>query len=126
VNGKVIDSSTGEPLPAAHIIIEGTKIGDVTDKNGAYSIENIPPGNYVLKASFIGYRTATAKITLSVNESVNQNFDLKPEAISVASLVVEAETELPTERNVINYAGARNVMDVAAIRKTAAAYTEEI
>lgn len=62
VTGKVIDSSDGEALPNSSIMIlasdtTGFISGGVTDKNGKFSINNISYGNYVLKVSFVGYRT---------------------------------------------------------------------
>ncbi len=39
VSGTVVDASTGEPIPGANIIVEGTSRGVVTDFNGKYIIE---------------------------------------------------------------------------------------
>jgi hypothetical protein len=38
IHGRVIDVDTGEPLPLANIIIQGTTLGDATDADGSYVI----------------------------------------------------------------------------------------
>ena len=56
IAGQVHDSQTGEPLPGANIIIEGTHWGTAADLNGNYVILNIRPGSYTLKISMMGYK----------------------------------------------------------------------
>src|SRR5690606_25915482 len=53
VTGKVSDES-GEALPGVNIILKGSTSGQVTDINGAYSI-NVPETDAVLVFSFVGY-----------------------------------------------------------------------
>lgn len=53
VTGKVSDES-GEALPGVNIILKGSATGQVTDINGAYSI-NVPETDAVLVFSFVGY-----------------------------------------------------------------------
>ncbi len=61
VTGKVIDSSTGESIPGANIVLEGTTIGSISDINGEYSIE-VPSANSVLLFSSIGYLTDKVEV----------------------------------------------------------------
>ncbi|MCH8305969.1 MAG: carboxypeptidase-like regulatory domain-containing protein, partial [Candidatus Marinimicrobia bacterium] len=55
VTGKVVNSNTGEPLQGANILIEKTSFGGASDKNGLFSIRNLPLGNYTISVSVIGY-----------------------------------------------------------------------
>ena len=62
LKGKVVDITTKEPLPFANIILEagGIQVGGATsDFDGKYTIKPIPPGTYVLKATFVGYGEIT-------------------------------------------------------------------
>jgi TonB-dependent starch-binding outer membrane protein SusC len=54
VTGRVIDSSTGEPLPGVNVVIEGTQSGTVTDAEGKYSLQ-LSDQNAILVFSYIGY-----------------------------------------------------------------------
>lgn len=60
VTGIVIDKAAKKPIEFASIsllhlpdslVMQGT----ATDKKGRYTFQNVPPGNYVLRGSFIGY-----------------------------------------------------------------------
>ena len=56
--GSVIDKRTAEPLTGAHVVFENHEnfFGCLTDAAGNFKIENIPPGKYEVKISFIGYQ----------------------------------------------------------------------
>jgi len=56
IQGTVIDKKTGERLPSANVIIAETNLGSSTDIDGEYFILQIPPGEYTLKFSMIGYK----------------------------------------------------------------------
>lgn len=57
IKGKVIDEKTGETLPGAVVVLQGTFTGSNTDLDGAFSIENIVPGKYTLECKLISYNT---------------------------------------------------------------------
>ncbi len=58
-SGKVVNTD-GQPLPGTSVIIQGTTKGAVTDKNGEFSLKDIP-NNGELVFSFVGYTTQKAK-----------------------------------------------------------------
>ena len=60
VTGKVIDEN-GQPLPGVTVIVQGRKVGTVTDINGFYSVSNLPQ-NAVLQFSFVGMLTREVKV----------------------------------------------------------------
>ncbi|MFQ5750932.1 MAG: carboxypeptidase-like regulatory domain-containing protein, partial [bacterium] len=45
IHGTVRDAETGDPLPGANVLLEGTAIGAATDLKGEYRIPRVPPGN---------------------------------------------------------------------------------
>ncbi|MEO5997843.1 MAG: TonB-dependent receptor [Chitinophagaceae bacterium] len=52
ITGKVTDEN-GEPLSGVSVLVKGTTKGTVTNRDGSYSISNIPDGA-ILEFSFIG------------------------------------------------------------------------
>ncbi|MFN8205982.1 MAG: TonB-dependent receptor [Bacteroidales bacterium] len=56
VNGTVLGSTDGAPLPGVNILVKGSLIGAVTDVDGKYSIR-IPDPNSTLVFSYVGYLT---------------------------------------------------------------------
>lgn len=56
VSGKILDSSTGDPLPGVNIVVEGTTTGTITDLDGNYTL-SVPSEQSVLVYSYVGYLT---------------------------------------------------------------------
>ncbi len=92
IAGRVTDKATGEPLPGVNVIVEGTNLGAATDINGEYTILNLPPGTYTLRASFIGYSTVRVQnLRVSISRTTRQDFVLAEEVIEGEEVVVVAE-----------------------------------
>jgi outer membrane receptor protein involved in Fe transport len=91
ISGKIIDSSNGEPLIGANVIIMGTTLGAATDFDGNFFIINIPPGKYEVKASIIGYNAVLIqKVNVSVDQTTKLNFELQVEAVEMGDVIVVA------------------------------------
>ncbi len=92
ISGKIIDKSTGEALIGANVLIVGTSMGSSSDIDGNYFILNIPPGEYQVKASMIGYASVTFEhVKVSVDQTTKIDFELNPESIELENVVVTAE-----------------------------------
>ena len=73
----VVNDDTGQPLPGATVLIDGTTRGTTTDLDGKYTLV-VNPGEVVLVYSFIGYKTF--KKAFTVKEGENQTFTYKMES----------------------------------------------
>jgi outer membrane receptor protein involved in Fe transport len=92
IAGRILDKNTGEPLLGANIILMGTTLGASADVDGNYFIINIPPGEYQVKASMIGYSSFTIqKVRVSVDQTTKLDFELISESIELTDVVVTAE-----------------------------------
>ena len=75
ISGKV--SSNGEVLPFVNVYLKKTKQGTSTNENGFFELKNIPNGTYTIVASSIGFKFKSKKITLTGNQKIVKNFNLK-------------------------------------------------
>ncbi len=81
ITGKIVDSKTGETLPGATILIDGTTKAASADFDGNFSINNAPVGKLTVVISYISYDTK--KITgveVKNNDVTNINIQLDPSA----------------------------------------------
>ena len=90
ITGTVVDATSGEPLPAANVIIEGTNMGASANAEGQYTIRNVPPGNYTVTASFIGYKRASQSVSVAAGATVTVNFRLDMSILDMDELIVTA------------------------------------
>ena len=68
VSGKVTNNF-GEPLHGVTVLVQGTKLGTITDIDGNYVFINIP-SDAVLQFSYIGMKTQTIEVGLQINIDV--------------------------------------------------------
>jgi len=95
ISGKVIDTETKEPVFGVNIILEGTNFGAASDMNGYYLINNIPPGEYTVTFSAVGYQKKSyTKVKVSVDFTTKLDIDLSVEAVQMEAVVVEAKQPL--------------------------------
>jgi len=88
--GKVVDGSNGKPIHFANVFLANTTMGCATDKNGIFSIVNVPLGTYELVVSMIGYEPATMEIRLKEGKPEEFKLRLKPKVLQAPRIEVEA------------------------------------
>ncbi len=76
IAGRVLDAATGEQLPHANIILRGSEYGAVTDLEGWYERNGIPPGDYTVVASFMGYNAQSARVAIESGRTTTAHFTL--------------------------------------------------
>lgn len=90
VQGLVRDALTGDPLPGAHVLILGLAV-DVADAHGRFHFSSVPPGDYQLSASYVGYQAVLDSIRVRAGETIVRRFQLAPQPIYISPLIVEGE-----------------------------------
>src|SRR5450759_1851563 len=83
----------------ATIVIQGTTLGTVTDKNGFYRIDKIKPGTYTLRVSLLGYETHQVSIVIQKGNN-NSDFILAESNINLDEVVVTGTRSEKTLKNV--------------------------
>lgn len=92
VQGRVIDAQTGQPLAGAQIVVVGTRLGNITNEDGFYFINNVPAGLHDIQAQYIGYQTTTVRDQrVLAGQTMTVDFSLTPEAIALEPITVEGE-----------------------------------
>jgi iron complex outermembrane recepter protein len=91
LSGKVMDSTTGKPLPGASIYIADLKLGVVADESGSYRFANLPSGTYLVEAHAIGHSTQIKDITIS--EKAVLNFELSLQYTEQSAVVVTGQSK---------------------------------
>lgn len=73
IQGTVVASSDGEPLPGVTVSIEGTNIATITDIDGHYSIDAKDKGK--LKFTYVGFKTTLKSFNASANMDIKMEDD---------------------------------------------------
>ena len=93
LSGFVRDRSDGERLPnaAVAIAVADRELGALTNSEGYYAIPAIPPGTWVVTASYIGYTTHQDTLALTAGQALRWDIELNRQALELGEVVVEAE-----------------------------------
>jgi outer membrane receptor for ferrienterochelin and colicins len=86
----VVETHTKEHLPYVTISLKGTTIGIATDATGHYFLKDLPVGEFIIVASCVGYKTSEQKITIEPHRTLEINFVLEEESLSLDEVVVSA------------------------------------
>lgn len=92
ISGTVKDAQSGEVMIGANVVVVGTTYGASTDINGTYFIINIPPGEYTVRASSLGYAgVSQTKVRVDIDQTTELNFSLVQEVIQSEEVIVVAQ-----------------------------------
>lgn len=120
IAGVVQDAGSGDALPGVNIILAGTSLGAAADADGNYFILNIPPGDYSLQVSAIGYEgQSMTDIRVNIDRTTTINFALQQAAVAGEEVVIISER--PLVRHDVAYSqinlGAEVISAVPAIAR---------
>lgn len=99
----VTNEHSGEPLPGASVVLEGTAIGASTDPDGLAIVTGVPDGEHTLVVSFVGYDPARLTLTLPladpdapVEVALEEHHDELGEVVVGATRTSRTIAEIPT------------------------------
>jgi len=98
INGFVKDSINGEGLPFASVQVLNLKdsslvIGTMTDFDGKYVIKDIQTGDYIVKASYMGYNEKEKLLNIKTKQT-KCDFFLVQKSISLSEVSIIAEKNI--------------------------------
>jgi outer membrane receptor protein involved in Fe transport len=98
VRGTLLDAATSQPVPFASVLLlrlpDSTAVADAqTTEAGAFALENLKLGTYVLRANVLGYRVGRRVITLTGAAPVAQlgTLRLRAAATQLSDVVIQGE-----------------------------------
>ncbi|MDK9700983.1 MAG: TonB-dependent receptor [bacterium] len=84
---------TGEEqdaLPHASVQILGTKLGVVADENGKFTLTNLEPGRYRLRASCVGFESSVIGVDVTNRNAVDVRLHTRRNYLQLDQIVVTA------------------------------------
>lgn len=125
ITGKVVDKKSNNPIPYANIIIKENNnnvAGGITSEKGIFQIKNLELKKYIVEIQFIGYKTITQSIVLTVN---NTTIDLKTIALEENAIELNS-VNIVNEKSTIEQKIDRKVINVGKDLISAGATAAEI
>lgn len=90
--GRLTSQETGEPLIGVNVMIMGTTLGAATDLDGNFYVLQIPPGNYSVRFTMIGYQALVVNdVRIKVDLTTKVDGVLSESVVGLNEVVVQAE-----------------------------------
>lgn len=124
ISGTVVDPATEFPVIGASVLVIGTTRGAATDVDGRFTIDDLRPGDYTVRVSFVGYQTKEfTGIGVVDGETTTLEIDLEEAVLGSENEIVvvgdaplidveRAESAYQISRDQIEARPVRDVQDV--------------
>jgi len=100
IRGRIIDAATGKPLPGVSVQVQGTNIGAMSDNDGEFDIQGVPPDTYDLISSSPGYRVMRFQAPADTGQVIARTIPMEPalvEAGTVAEVIAGESADADTD-----------------------------
>jgi iron complex outermembrane receptor protein len=88
ITGRVLDSTSRQPVPSASVRIPGTARAALTRSDGSFTLASVPVGVQRVRASRIGFAPRERDVTVTQGASATADFILAPQAAMLGEMVV--------------------------------------
>jgi Fe(3+) dicitrate transport protein len=87
VEGVVVDRITGRPLEAVQVVLLPARRSALTDLDGSFALDRVPPGSYTARLVRLGYAPRDTAITVECCR-LSLEVELEPRAEELGGLTV--------------------------------------
>ncbi|MGI9037227.1 MAG: carboxypeptidase regulatory-like domain-containing protein, partial [Gemmatimonadota bacterium] len=103
VVGRVVDATSTAAVSTALVSVEGTSINGLTDLNGRYHLDGLPPGVHSIRAEVLGYAPKiVTDVAIRSNETTTIDISLETSALELEALSVTANLEAGATSKLLN------------------------
>lgn len=88
LTGVITDAASGEKLMGANVYIPALGIGNVTNADGVFKIDNVRASTFAVTVSYVGYLNQTKNV--NINGETKLNFALEPSSVLLNETVVKS------------------------------------
>ena len=123
LSGTITHSSDGSALPGVTVYFPDLSTGTVTDEQGHYEINNLPPARITVQVSYVGHQTIVKDVDM--RQTSRMDFVMQESNAMINEVVVTAFTgtsqlrNSPTPVNVVSHGdlhtvASTNIIDALA------------
>lgn len=85
-----VATQDGKVASNINILLKGTGLGTLSEKDGVFILKKVKPGTYIIVATAIGLQKQEQKVTVTANSIQNIDFVLKENASQLNEIVISS------------------------------------
>lgn len=93
ITGRVTETGTDQPVPAAQVSVLGATVAAVTDASGQYTLRGIATGTVTVRVLRIGYAETRVQATVNAGQTTTLNIAMAVVPASLSAVVTTATGE---------------------------------
>ncbi len=90
IRERLLTKNSRQPLEFINVMVLGLNKGGVTNAEGHFTIEQVPPGIYRLQATAIGYKSVTTPEYIVSTKDLNISIEMEENLTELAGVTVTA------------------------------------
>jgi hypothetical protein len=99
ITGRVLDDSTGAPLPLTNVFVANSTVGTSANAMGKFVLRGVSLGEQQIVASIVGYVLETQILRLTDSITYEVEFRLRPHELRMPGILVEASDPVEWKKN---------------------------
>jgi Ca-activated chloride channel family protein len=117
VKGKVRSGKTGDGLDYANVVLTRRSIGALRGQmsmdGGKFDLTRVPPGEYVLKILYVGFKPVEHDLTIKDGETVELDFDLEVTTVKEFDVIATEGAAIMVNTRETESVGVEDASDFA-------------
>lgn len=89
--GRILERGTRRPIPDAQVVVADVGLTALTDSDGRFEIEDVPPGKHDIVVPVLAYQRFKTSEDIAEGERLDVVYYLEPDYGSPLEVVVEAD-----------------------------------
>jgi hypothetical protein len=90
LTGVVLDEGTRKPLEGAAVVLPRFGQTAVTNEFGRFTFSSLPPGDWEVRVTLMGFRTTSGSVDIQIDKSVHTQVLLSSEPIALDPIEITA------------------------------------
>ena len=91
IQGQITDSESGDPVAHAHVFVVNSHAGTLSDEDGKFLLEGVPPGMGQLVVSHVSYQQVNLSLSYREKGTYTHNIRLRPTAYELEAVTLIAK-----------------------------------
>jgi TonB-linked SusC/RagA family outer membrane protein len=83
-----VNAATNRPLIGVQVFLPPTGIGNLTDQDGRFLLQNVPAGQVTVTAQLVGFKQASSDAQVVAGQTLTVNLQLQETAIALEEIVI--------------------------------------
>ncbi|QDH78694.1 TonB-dependent receptor [Echinicola soli] len=124
LTGTVTDQK-GERAQFVNVLIEGTGIGILTDRNGEYLLENVPSGEQTVKFSSFTYLPASKQVLIKDGQTITLDITVIEDELQLQTVEILGRAET-SYKNTNSFIGTKSSTPLRDVPQSIGYVTKEL